>query len=114
MVLLVCASSCTLSTFHAGMSLSICAAGLESDEEPGDEEMEEAADTVAPVSTKKLKRKRVEQSDEGAAPEDGNGNINDLFRDSDDDGDSPIVAGSASKVQGANRNAQLFGDSDDE
>lgn len=77
------------------------------------------ANPAEPKPTRKLKRKRDDKAPEESLPKE-DGNMRDLFGDSEDDDDdgSPVVAAPTSASNpsstGRQRNAQLFGDSDDE
>lgn len=103
---------------------SLCRVGLESDEEGEDQAMQEEereSPVAEPSNERKLKRKKLGKANtELTSPASTNGNMRDLFGDSDDDVGAPAAAsGGPHKADDppANtrqRNAQLFGDSDDE
>ena len=89
-------------------------AGLESDEE--DEEMPAAEDDSLDKEAEHDGRNKRQKVTDELPDASGKGGMKDLFADSDDEDPvaSQAAPGSAAKAPSRVRNAQLFGDSDDE
>lgn len=91
-----------------------CCTGLESDEEDGVNRGTDSAQAEESPKSRS-KRKKVDGSANETPDQQRNGNIKDLFGDSEDEDETlgaKVEEEQPSRMR--NRNAQLFGDSDDE
>ena len=90
-------------------------AGLDSDEEDEEAAADEQEETEIPELGGRIKRKKIAETAE-PSPASDRGNTKNLLADSDDEypAAAQAASGNPTNVTRRQRNAQLFGDSDDE